>query len=410
MHVDVSIASNARVEIGGGGSQVARRAHGDGAIYQRKDGRWEGALDLGRDGSGQRQRLSVYGRSRREVAKKLEAAKRDKHAGLDAGAGAERLSIYLARWLAQRDPRTPANGVRKLRYTTWTGYEARLRRHVVPSLGAIAISKLTPEHVRSVLGKLAASGLSSTTIACTRDTLSTALRRAVKDRLIPFNPVEAVDAVQRSQPHAYRLTAEQARTLLGVAVGDPLGALYVVALRAGLRQSELLGLRWRDVDLEAATLTVRSALVRVRHEGLRDFDPKTAASAATIPLPSAAVAALRAHRTRQIELRLRAGTRWQDTGYVFTTEVGTPISASNLLRRSFYPLCARADIPTRPGLRFHDLRHACGSLLIAEGVRPKLVQAILRHSKLATTMDLYVHSFDDDLRGAVASLDRALGS
>jgi integrase len=85
-------------------------------------------------------------------------------------------------------------------------------------------------------------------------------------------------------------------------------------------------------------------------------------------------------------------------------------NARRLLRRSFYPLCARASIPTRPGLRFHDLRHACGSLLIAEGVRPKLVQAILRHSKLATTMDLYVHSFDDDLRGAVASLDRALGS
>ena|SRR5436190_5534512 len=86
------------------------------------------------------------------------------------------------------------------------------------------------------------------------------------------------------------------------------------------------------------------------------------------------------------------------------------ISASNLLRRSFYPLCARAGIPTRPGLRFHDLRHSCGSLLIAEGVKPKLVQAILRHSKLSTTMDLYVHAYDEDLRGAVASLDRALGS
>ncbi len=107
------------------------------------------------------------------------------------------------------------------------------------------------------------------------------------------------------------------------------------------------------------------------------------------------------------------GTRQGEKGSAAaqpSTEAGTPISASNMLRRSFYPLCAAAGIPTRPGLRFHDLRHACGSLLIAEGVRPKLVQAILRHSKISTTMDLYVHAFDDDLRGAVASLDRALGS
>jgi integrase len=110
-------------------------------------------------------------------------------------------------------------------------------------------------------------------------------------------------------------------------------------------------------------------------------------------------------------VRFRAGSAvWQDTVYVFITELGTPISASNLLRRSFYPLCSRAGITTRPGLRFHDLRHACGSLLIAEGVKPKLVQAILRHSKLSTTMDLYVRAYAEDLREAVASLDRALGS
>jgi integrase len=298
----------------------------------------------------------------------------------------------------------------KLRYTTWTGYESRMRRHVIPTLGALPIAKLTPEHIRTLLAKVAGAGLSGTTVAMVRDTLSTAMRRAVRDRLIGFNPVEAVDAVQRSRPRAYTLTAQQARTLLRSAGGDPLEAVYVLALRAGLRQSELLGLHWRDVDLEAGTLTVKSALVRVTGDGLRDFDPKSAASAATIPLAPSAIVALRAHRTRQLEMRLRAGSVRQESGYVFTTEIGTPISASNLLRRSFYPLCSRAGIPTRPGLRFHDLRHSCGSLLIAEGVKPKLVQAILRHSKLSTTMDLYVHAYDEDLRGAVGALDHALGS
>lgn len=388
---------------------MARRAHGDGGLYARKDGRFEGVVDLGRDESGKRQRLSVYGRTRRDVAQKLKAALREHHAGLNAGDGNEPLARYLTRWLELRDPRSPAAGTRKLRYTTWTAYSTRMRRHVIPTLGAVPIAKLTPEHVRVLIGKLSGSGLSATTVAMVRDTLSTAMRRAVKDRLIAFNPLEAVDGLTRSRSHAYTLTAEQARTFLRAAAGDPLEAVYVVALRTGLRESELLGLHWRDVDLEAGTLTVKSALVRVTGEGLRDFDPKTAASAATIPLAPAAVSALRAHRARQLFQARVARDSWQETDYVFTTAVGTPISASNLLRRSFYPLCARAGIPTRPGLRFHDLRHSCGSLLIAEGVKPKLVQAILRHSKLATTMDLYVHAYDDDLRGAVASLDKALG-
>jgi len=388
---------------------LPRRAHGEGGLYQRSDGRWEGLAELGRDGSGRRRRRSVYGRTRRDVARKLATAARERHDGLDVGAGEQRLADYLERWLEQRDPRTPSVGVRKLRYTTWVGYAARMRRHVIPRLGAIPLAKVTPEHVRTLFGKLAAGGLSATTVAMVRDTLATAFRRAVKDRIIAFSPLDAVDAVQRSKAHSYTLTAEQARAFLRAAEGDPLEALYVLALRAGLRQSEILGLHWRDIDLEAGKLTVKSALIRVTGEGLQDFDPKSAASAATIPLAPAAIGALRAHRTRQLELRLRAGSAWQDMGYVFTTEVGTPVSQSNMLRRSFYPLCARAGIPTRPGLRFHDLRHACGSLLIAEGVRPKLVQAILRHSKISTTMDLYVHAYDEDLRGAVASLDRALG-
>jgi hypothetical protein len=130
-------------------------------------------VDLGRDETGKRQRLSVYGRTRREVAQKLKAAQRAHHAGLNAGDGNEPLGKYLKRWLELRDPRTPTAGTRKLRYTTWTGYEARMRRHVMPTLGAEAHA------LRVLITKLSGSGLSATTVACTRDTLSTAMRRAV---------------------------------------------------------------------------------------------------------------------------------------------------------------------------------------------------------------------------------------
>jgi integrase len=267
-----------------------------------------------------------------------------------------------------------------------------------------------------MLTKISASNLSPTTVAMIRDNLATILQRAVRDRVLPYNPVSAVDSITRAKAATYVLTADQARALIRAAAGDEYEALIVLALHTGLRAGEMFGLQWPDIDLEASTLTVRRSLIRVKGEGLRPSAPKTAGSAATIPLTAGAAAALRAHRVRQIEQRLKAGTNWQETGYVFTTEYGTPVSASNYMRRHFYPIADLAGIPTRrqadgtQGLRLHDLRHGCGTLLISLGVKPKLVQTILRHSRLSTTMDLYVHAYDEDLRGAVASLDAALGS
>jgi integrase len=265
------------------------------------------------------------------------------------------------------------------------------------------LGEIRPDHIRKVLAKMADSELSPTTIACVRDTFATVLERSVKDRVLAHNPVSAVDSVQRAKPQRYVLTTEQAAAFLRTAQGDPLEALFVVTLHAGLRESEVLGLQWEDVNLDRAELTVRHALVRVKGQGLQADDPKTAASAATVPLTPRAVAALRAHRDRVVA---------QDrlpVGYVFSTGNATPISASNMLRSNFYPVCKRAGIPTRPGLTFHGLRHSAGSLLIQAGVRPKDVQAILRHSKVSTTMDLYVHSYDHDLRAAVGKLGAATG-
>lgn len=395
---------------------MTRRPHGEGGVYARKDGRFEGIVDLGRDETGRRKRLSVYGRTRREVAEKLKAAVREHDAGLSVGGRHQTVEQYIKVWLEQRDPRTPAAGVRKLRHTTWAGHESRLRTHVYPAIGTMQIGQLTPERIRTMLTSISASELSPTTVAMVRDNLATILQRAVRDRVLAYNPVSAVDTITRAKTTSYVPTPDQARALIRAAAGDPYEALVVLALHAGLRAGEMFGLQWRDVDLEVGTVTVRQSLIRVTGEGLRPSPPKTAGSAATIPLTAGAVAALRAHRLRQIEQRLGVGTAWQETGYVFTTELGTPVSASNYMRRHFYPIAARAGIPTRrqpdgsQGLRLHDLRHGCGTLLISLDVKPKLVQTILRHSRLSTTMDLYVHAYDEDLRGAVASLDRALGS
>ena len=380
-----------------------RRGHGSGAVYQRKsDGKWVAVLDAGY-ADGKRQRKVMYASSEREAIAKLKTAGREQDDGLSVNGREQTLGQYVTRWLEQRDPRTPSTGVRQLRGTTWGGYEVRMRRHVLPILGALQLGKLTPDHVRAVLKQMSASGLSRTTIACTRDTLSTILERAVKDRVLTYNPAHAVDSVQRIKPRTYTLTATQAAAFLRAVEGDPYEALFVLTLHTGLRESEVLGLEWRDLDLDRGTLTVARALARVKGQRLQTFAPKTKASASTIPLTPRAVAALRTHRDRVVaDGRIPAG-------FVFTTERATPISASNLLRRHFYPACERAEIPTRPGATFHGLRHAAGSLMVQAGVKPTDVQAILRHSKVSTTMDLYVHSYDDDLRAAVGKLGAAIG-
>lgn len=391
-----------------------RRGHHEGSIYKRKHhGLWVAVLDLGYVG-GKRKRRTFYASTQREVSAKLAAARLEIEKGIIGTGQRATLETYLRTWLEQRDPRTPSAGVKKLRYTTWVAYEARMRLHVCPTLGRTPIGRLTADHVRDVIAKMSASELSATTVAMVRDSLSTILKRAVKDRILPYNPVDGVDSVARSAPRRYQVTPDQANALLRSAAAEPFEAVFVLALHTGLRESEVFGLKWADLNLDRAELTVRQALVPVKGVGLRTFDPKTRSSAATIPLTSTAVAALRAQRVRQLEQRLAAGSDWVDSGHVFTTERGTPVRASNFLRRHFYRVAERAGIPTRLqpdgtfGCRFHDLRHGCGSLLISLGVKPKLVQTILRHSKLSTTMDLYVHAFDDDLRDAVATLERAV--
>lgn len=182
------------------------------------------------------------------------------------------------------------------------------------------------------------------------------------------------------------LDPAQARRLLDVIRGDRLEALYTVALAVGLRQGEALGLRWEDVDLDAGMMNVRHALQRVDGR-LVLVEPKSHTSRRTIALPAGTVAALREHRRRQLEERVLAGRRWQDQDLTFTTTIGTPLDGTAVTKR-FQRLLAYAGLPRQ---RFHDLRHACASLLLAQGVHPRVVMEVLGHSQISLTMNTYSH-------------------
>jgi integrase len=169
------------------------------------------------------------------------------------------------------------------------------------------------------------------------------------------------------------------------------------------RRGELLGLLWEDVDLEGGVLTVRRSLQRVSGRTLL-VEPKTARSRRTLQLPAFVVAAWRSHRARQAAERLAAGQRWQETGFVFTTVDGRPLDGMNVTHH-FQRLLAKAGVRK---CRFHDLRHSCATVLMAQGVPARVAMEILGHSQIGVTMNTYTHVLDELSRNAAGQMDAYL--
>lgn len=182
-----------------------------------------------------------------------------------------------------------------------------------------------------------------------------------------------------------------------------LGPLFSVGVALGLRKGELLALRWDDVDLVGGTLRVQRTVQRLgAGVGLVEGSPKTMRSRRTIPIPPACVVALHQHRTRQEVERAEMGEAWHDDGLVFASTRGTVIEPRNL-NRLLDQLASQAGVPR---IRFHDLRHTCASLLLAQGVSPRVVMELLGHTQMSMTTDLYGHVMPSTLRAASEAADR----
>jgi integrase len=355
-----------------------RRGNGEGTISRRKDGRWE-ARYTAQTPNGPKRKV-LYGKTREDVAKKLTKAMADRDGGLVFDHENLRVEEYLDRWLK--------GSVRgNVKSITYESYERIIRVHVVPTLGRLKLDKLNPLHLQSLYRERLDSGLSTRTVQYVRVVVHRALKQAVRRGLVPRNVSEAVDPPRTHRKEMRPLTPDQTRTFLEAAQGDRLEALYVLALHCGLRQGELFGLRWGDVDLEAGTVHVNRSLSRTK-DGPVFTVPKTAKSRRTVQLTKSAIEALKRHSKRQAEEMVRADTLYADQGLVFASEIGTPLNRHNVNGRSFKPLLVRAGLPMT---RFHDLRHTCATLLLGKGVHPKFVQELLGHATIAVTLDTYSH-------------------
>jgi len=277
-------------------------------------------------------------------------------------------------------------------------------RHLIPNLDRVPLEKLSPEHVQALLRAKTDEGLAPRTVHHLRALLRIALNRAMRWGLVVRNAAALADSPRIERFDVRMLSPTEARQLLASAEDDRLGALYSVALALGLRLGEALGLSWDDVDFQTRRLYVRHGLQRIAGE-LRLVEPKTRQSRPTIALPSVVIDALQHHKARQSQERLLAGTRWHETGLVFTSTIGTPIEVGNL-RRHFWKLLDKAGLPR---MRFHDLRHSCASLLLVQGVSPRVVMETLGHANISITMDTYTHVLPELQRQAADAMDRALG-
>jgi integrase len=377
-----------------------QRRNGAGTVYARKN----------KDGKIIRYRASYFtpdgkrryisGRTKTETERALRKVTADRDGGLVFDAGSITLGDYLDRWLGSSVRDT-------VRRSTYVRYEGIVRNHIRPSIGRVKLSGLTPTHVRSLYRKKLDSGLSTRSVNYVHVTLHKALEQAMLDGLIPRNASEGVKAPQVRKEEVKPLSPTQVESLLSAARGDRLEALYVLAIHTGLRQGELLGLKWADVDLEDGKLSVQRSL-----DADGTFNPpKRNKSRRTVKLTRQAVEALKLQRKHQNQERLKAA-RWEAHGLVFPNRVGKPMDHNNLYHRDFKSLLQRTGLwseDKEERFTFHSLRHTCATLLLSKNVNPKIVQEMLGHATISQTMDTYSHVLPGMGDVAATALEEALG-
>lgn len=401
-----------------------KRGNGEGSIYAYRNGfaayAWVDTPE------GKRKRKYVYGPTRAVVHEKWVKLHAEARKG-PVATSSPTLGQHLAYWLkevVQPD----------LKPKTAETYAMHVRLYISPGLGDKRLDKLTVRDVRTwvnalsdqcqccaqgkdanrpaderrccAVGRCCEQVPSRRTVQDARAVLRSALTNAMTEELITKNVAGLVKVRSGRKKKREPWSVEEARAFLEAArtAADPLYPAYVLILVLGFRRGEVLGLTWKSVDLDAGEIRVEHQLQRINRQLVHD-ETKTEASTATLPLPQICVTALKLRQQAQRVAKKSAGQMWQDTDFVFTTRYGTPIEPRNF-NRAFAARSAKAGVRR---IRLHDTRHTCGSLLAALDVHPRIAMQILRHSKIAVTMEVYTHIPSEATRKALRKLGKHLG-
>jgi integrase len=372
-----------------------RKANGEGTIYLRKDGRWEGAAYV-LTSDNTYKRVRRYGRTREEVHGKLVQLLERSRRGVPLPSRPWKLREFMEYWLE--------NVVRPSRsWNTYKKYEQTARLYLNPGIGKQPLQRLRVATVQTFLNGRLRAGDSIAKVHIMRTVLSACLTRAMREELISLN-VARLATLPPAKPRRNRpWSAEEARRFLDYARRDPLYPAFILLLVYGLRRGEVLGLGWEDIDLDESVLRVGWQLQRLDGELMR-VKVKTDAGHRTLPLLSIAEDALLELAVWQASARRVAGDGWVETGYVFVTRTGRPIEPRNLAR-SFERLAKGAGLRV---IRLHDLRHTVASLLKKLRTAPNDAKEILGHARISTTMEIYTHGDEEDQRSALGKISDEL--
>lgn len=372
---------------------MSKRGNGEGTICQRKDGKWVGAVSLGRKPDGTVNRRYFYGTTKKEVREKMVACLHDQQRGVVTIGTSQTVGDFMTTWL---------NDVAKLRVrrTTYRSYEQITRNHIMPALGSIRLTKLKPQDVQRFLKQVHDKGISCDPV---RRVLRAALGQAVEWDLIAKNPAAVKNTPKRDKKEPQFLTTEQAKKLLAACETNKYGPLFKTLILLGLRSGEALALQWSDINWADSKILISKQLQF--HDGKWHLlPPKSKQSNRVLPLFGPVFDALRAAEANQRNNRVYSGERWQSTDFVFTTSVGTPLDAKNV-RREFKAMLKQHGLPD---IRIHDLRHTNASILLATGTSARVISELLGHSQVSFTLSVYAHPMEELRTDAVERLTERL--
>lgn len=360
-----------------------------GSIRQRSKGSWEVCLDVGRDSTTSKRLRhfeSVKG-TKKDAQKRLHELLHTLEQGAYVKPSRLTVAQFLDEWLRDyvRTNTAPRTAER---------YEEIVRVHLIPALGSLPLSALQPQHIQRYYAEALASGrrdgkggLSPRTVHHHHRVLYGALRHAVKHGIIVRNPAEAVDPPRPRNKEITMIGPSDVLRLLDRAKATPYYAAFFTKVYTGLRRGELLGLRWCDVDLEMAELSVMQSLHQLHNRQYVFGQPKTRQSRRQVALPPTLAILLWEHRAKQEEARKLLGKSLAPTDLVFSHPDGTPLRPDSVTR-AFKMIAQSVGLH---GIRLHDLRHAHATLMLRQGVHPKVVSERLGHSSVAITLDTYSH-------------------
>lgn len=351
------------------------RSHNEGSVYQRPNGKWRAQVSI--DG----RRLSFTAETKKEALAWIRETKNQIEKGLTFEAADTTLAEFLKEWLV-----TVSSSSSKGTHSTYTW---TVEKRILPYLGYINLMDLRTDRIQRFYIHLQNEGLSKHAIAVTHKTLRVAMTHAAKLGLITRNPCSGATPPKPEVVEMKFYDDVQARRLLKTAqdMEDKLYALYYLAIHTGMREAELIGLKWEDIDWNLATLQVKRQVRHFKGSSYAFLKPKSKSGIRTIALGTEALNILRKHKEEQVTFANAVGDDWINLDLVFASGVGTPYTASNV-RRAFRKLLVASGLPK---IRFHDLRHTAASLMLNHGIPVLIVSKRLGHSKPSITIDVYGH-------------------